>query len=405
MALNIGIDFCDDYITAYCLNEKSMISAPAVVCREKKEDLWYIGEPAYRTALSGSGVLTDKLLSLLRKKGTSTIARKAYTAEQLISKLIGSILSQILNEAALSDIGFLVIALKKADRDEMDSVLRAVESIGIDREKISVISHEEAFIHYVMAQDRALSYNMTGLFDLSGESLSYYKLNVSRGGKTSVVCSGEELEETFRIGILKNGSGSELADKIMTEVATKCMDQDIYSSVFLTGKGFDRTDWAKNFTQFICRKRRVMAEPGLFAIGAAIYAEKLGLGGDDEYQILCDTRTRTEVSLSVIINDKKSRLIMIPKGRPWYNMSTYAEVIPMGQNYIDVDMESAEKNAPGRSVRLELSEFPERPDRCTRVSVELHYEAADTLSISARDMGFGEIYPASDITVCRKVRI
>jgi len=66
MSLNIGLDLCDDYIIAYEYEDQSMINVPAVICREKKDDLWYIGEGAYRMALSGKGVLTDKLLSLLR---------------------------------------------------------------------------------------------------------------------------------------------------------------------------------------------------------------------------------------------------------------------------------------------------------------------------------------------------
>lgn len=405
MALSIGIDLCNDYITAYNLNEKSMLSAPAVICREKKEDLWYIGETAYRIALSGNGVLTDKLLSLLKKKGMSTIARRAYTAEQLISKLIEKLLLQIINGADICEIDRLVIALKKADRDETDSVLKAAETIGIDRKNIIVISHEEAFVHYMLSQDKSFSYNLAGLFDLSGEALSYYKLKVLRGGSLSVVCEGEELEEAFRIGILKNGTGSELADKIMTEAAGKCMGKDIYSAIFLTGKGFERTDWAKSFIELICKKKKVMAEPGLFAIGAAIYAGKLSTGEDIGYKVLCDTRTRAGISLSVTINDRQSRLIMIPVGKPWYGISTYAEVIPKGQNYIDIDIEYAEKTKNKRTVRVELKDFPRRPDRCTRASVELSYESGDVLLISVRDMGFGEIYPAGNVTACERIKI
>jgi len=68
MSLNIGLDLCDDYISGYLHEDKLLLSAPAVVCREKKDDLWYIGEEAYRLALSGKGVLTDKLLSLLKRE-------------------------------------------------------------------------------------------------------------------------------------------------------------------------------------------------------------------------------------------------------------------------------------------------------------------------------------------------
>lgn len=406
-ALNIGIDLCDDYITAYCLNEKSMLSASAVICRNKKEDLWYIGQTAYEMALGGSGVLTDKLLSLLRKNGTSTIARKAYTAEQLISKLIGTVLAQMLNGSGVDEIDRLVIALAKADRDEIDAVLKAVELAGIKRDRTMVISHEEAFIHYILAQDKSFSYNMTGLFDLSTETLSFYKMRVIRGtGKQSAVCEGEDLEEAFRIGILKNEYGSELGDRIMTDAAKKCIGSDIYSSVFITGKGFERTDWAKNFIAFICRKRKVMYEPGIFAIGASIYAEQLSADADDDTPLLfCDTRTSAEVSLGVTVNEKKSKLIMIPQGRPWYDLCTYAEVIPRDQDYIDVDIEPADKKIPKKTVRIELKGFPKRPDRCTRLSVKMHFESDNILKLDIMDQGFGELFPAANTVISESVRL
>jgi len=406
MALNIGIDLCDDYITAYSFSEKSMLSASAVICRNKKEDLWYIGQTAYEMALSGTGVLTDKLLSLLKKNGTSTIARKAYTAEQLISKLIGTVLSQMLNGAGVDEIGRLVIALSKADKADMDAILRAVELAGIDRQKTTIISHEESFIHYIMSQDKSLSYNMTGLFDLSSETLSFFKMKVLRGtGKQSAICDGTDLEEAFRIGILKNESGSELGDRIMTDAAKKCIGNDIYSSVFITGKGFERTDWAKSFIAFLCKKRKVMYEPGIFAIGAAIYADQLAAGKDSEHLLFCDTRTKSEVSLSVTVNEKLSKLIMIPQGRPWYDLSTYAELMPRKQDYIDIDIEPSDKNKPKRTVRVDLKELLKRPDRCTRLSVEMYFESEGLLKLNVRDQGFGEIFAASGDMITESVRL
>ena len=405
MALNIGIDLCDDLITAYSLNEKSMLSVPAVICREKKEDLWYIGEQAYRKALSGEGVLTDKLLSLLKKNGTSTIQRRAYTAEQLLSRLIAAILFKLINDDGLENIGSLVIALKRADKEEMDAVSRAVGSIGIDIKRVSVISHQEAFIHYMMSQEKSLYYNMAGLFDLSGEMLTYYKLKVARGGKPGVYCESEDLEEAFRADITKNESGSELADRIMADAAKRCMGNDIYSSVFLTGKGFERTDWARSFIELICKRRRVLYEPGLFAIGAAICAGQSENDLENGYTIVCDTRTDSEVSLSVLVNERSSRLIMVNYGMPWHDISTYAEVIPRGQSFVDVDIEPLDRIKQRRTIRIELDSFPKRPDMCTRVSIEMHFESADVLSLSVRDLGFGEIYPASGIVIRENIRV
>ncbi|MBQ7175569.1 MAG: hypothetical protein IJR62_08970 [Lachnospiraceae bacterium] len=396
MPLTIGIDLCDDYITAYGSEDKVLLHVPAVVCREKKDDLWYIGESAYRMALSGKGVLTDRLLSLLKKGGTSTISRRSYTAEQLISRMLASVLWQILNGRDLSIVDRLVIALHKPEKDVMDAVMNAAESTGVERSRIRIISHAEAFAYYTLAQEKDLYSNMVGLFDLSDESLSYYRLKVMRGiSRNSVIVEGTDLEEAFHIGILKKESGSELGDRIMTDAAKKCLGNDIFSSVFLTGRGFERTDWAKNFIAYICKRRRVMYEKGLFAIGAAELAEELFFGEEKPYLIFCDTRVAAEVSMDVMIREHRSRLILIPPGQYWYGAGAYAEVMPRGQDYLDIVVEPMDRRESSKAVRMRLDEFPKRPDRCTKIAVEVDFTDAEHLRIRLTDLGFGEIFPAS----------
>lgn len=406
MPLTIGIDLCDDYITAYGSEDKILLHVPAVVCREKKDDLWYIGETAYRMALSGKGVLTDKLLSLLRKGGTSTIARRSYSAEQLISKMLASVLWQILNGRDLSIVDRLVIALHKPEKDIMDAVLNAAESSGVERSRIRIISHAEAFVYYTLAQEKELYSNMVGLFDLSDESLSYYRLKVMRGiSRNSVVVEGTDLEEAFHIGILKNESGSELGDRIMTDAARKCLGNDIFSSVFLTGRGFERTDWAKGFISYICKRRKVMYEKGLFAIGAAELAEELFFGVEKPYLIFCDTRIAAEISMEVMIREHRSRLILIPPGQYWFGAGAYAEVMPRGQDHLDIQVEPMDRRESIRTVRISLADFPKRPDRCTKLAVEVGFTDAEHLKVRVTDLGFGEIFPSEGKTVEESIHL
>ena len=395
MPLTIGIDLCDDYITAYGSEDKVLLHVPAVVCREKKDDLWYIGESAYRMALSGKGVLTDRLLSLLKKGGTSTISRRSYTAEQLISKMLASVLWQILNGRDLKIVDQLVIALHKPEKEVMDAVLNAAENTGVDRSRIRIISHAEAFVYYTLAQEKEFYSNMVGLFDLSDECLSYYRLKVMRGiSRNSVVVEGTDLEEAFHIGILKNESGSELGDRIITDAAKKCLGNDIFSTVFLTGRGFERTDWAKGFISYVCKRRRVMYEQGLFAIGAAELAEELFFGEEKPYLIFCDTRVAAEVSMDVMIREHKSRLILIPPGQYWYGAGAYAEVMPREQDYLDILVEPMERRESSRTVRVSLSGFPRRPERCTKLAVEVSFTDAEHLKVRVTDLGFGDLFPA-----------
>ncbi len=57
-----------------------------------------------------------------------------------------------------------------------------------------------------------------------------------------------------------------MADQILCACrGTASPRKKLYSSIFLTGKGFGRTDWAPEFMKQVCHRRRVFAEPSLFA--------------------------------------------------------------------------------------------------------------------------------------------
>ena len=406
MSLNIGIDLCDEYISGYLYEDKLLINVPAVVCREKKEDVWYIGEDAYRLALSGNGVLTDKLLSLLKKGGTSTVARRAYTGDQLISKLIAAMISRLINGADPQTIDCLVISLHCADRDDMSRISKAAIAAGVRREAVSIISHSDAFVYYTLSQSKDFYANMTALFDLSEERLCFYKMKTVRGiSRNSVVVEAEDLEENFRIGILKKDAGSELGDRIMTDVARKCLSGDIYSAVILTGKGFERTDWAKSFIGYICNKRKVIYENGLFAMGAAKRAADITAGSREEYLVFSETSLAAEISMQVRIGERESKLVLVPAGRQWYDANAYVEVLPHNQDYIDIDITPVDKFKGKKTARISLDTIEKRPDRCTKLAVSIDFEDSTHMNIDIRDLGFGKIYPAKDTEIHEQIEI
>ena len=47
-----------------------------------------VGEPAYASALAGSGVMVDKLVKLVTKDGTATIGGIRYTGTQLLTRFL-----------------------------------------------------------------------------------------------------------------------------------------------------------------------------------------------------------------------------------------------------------------------------------------------------------------------------
>ncbi len=406
MSLSIGIDLCDDYTTFRKDSGQEASVIPTVICREKKSEEWHAGDEAFRTALGGRGVLTDKLLKLLRKNGTSTVSGRKYTAVELLGEFLRKVLSDQLSEAERDDIANVVIAVHEPEKELLDRIGEAALLAGLPAGCVSFVSHSEAFAHFVLMQQKDLYSNSAACFDLSDETLSYYELRVIRGLSTNtVVVEKKDIEEAFHIDILRSESGRKLGDGIMYEAAVSNMGQKIFSSVFLTGKGFLKLDWAEEFKNFICRRRRVLAEQGVFAIGAMKAARDLTAGEKLPYLLFCDTRLLSDISMGVITGSRESRLILASAGERWYGLRVHAEFFPLSMEDLVIDIDPVDRFAKKKSIRTSLKDFPRRPDRCTRIRMDLELTAADCLRVTYSDMGFGEIFPATGASITEEVKI
>ena len=210
--------------------------------------------------------MVDKLVKLAGKKGTATIEGVRYTADELLAIFVKQVLAIPGERLGIKNISAVVFTFQKKDSGLMDTVIRATDELEIPRERVHMANHAESYLFYVISQKKELWINQSCLFDLSENGLHYYELNVIRGRKPQIVEVGhEELEEGFSLEILETGAGRKLGDTILTSCGERLLQRKIVTSVFLTGKGFEETEWASGFLRLICNKRRVFAGPGLFA--------------------------------------------------------------------------------------------------------------------------------------------
>ena len=254
--LVIGLDLNDDYTQICCYDKEKSWTIPTVICRRKEEETWLSGEEAYAATLLGEGIIVDKLLKLAAKDGTSTIGGICYSGGTLLKLFIQKMLEYPKKEFGKDRIWQLVITLSDVDARLLDILMYCADFLEIPRERVHVISHTESFIYYVLSQKKELWTNQVGLFELSSERLCYYEMKVIRGMRRNMVqAEAQNQEEAFNLDILDSPSGSKLADKILCSCGEKLLGRKLFSTVFLTGKGFERQNWAGGFM-------RVARHPG-----------------------------------------------------------------------------------------------------------------------------------------------
>ena len=404
--LIIGLDLNDDYTRIVCHGQEKSWTIPTVLCRRKDEEVWLTGEEAYACTLVGEGVIVDKLLSLAMKDGTATICSVKYTGTDLLKKFLEKILDMIRAEYPDSSVAQLVISLKNMEMRLMDELMYCADYLKIPRENVHIASHTECFVYYVLSQRRDVWGGQVGMFSLSDEDLRYYELKVARGPRQMTAwAEHEELEEGFNLSVLDTGSGAKMADKILCACAERFLQKKLFSSIFLTGKGFARTDWAPEFMKQVCHRRRVFVEPSLFAKGAALKAEDyLHEKTSYPFVCLCEGKLRSTVSLKVQKRDGEVLMALASAGESWYEARSSLEVILDGERELELTI-SPQDSKQKRIVKVPLDGFPKRPERTTRIQITAGFLDEKTMVVKVTDKGFGELFPKTDAAIRQEVMV
>ena len=402
--LILGIDLSDTSTLLAYYGFEEHFSYPTAICRTNQNNEWKIGEDAYECILSGKGILTDKLFSLLIKEGYTTIYDFKYTAEHLLEEFLKRAIkasASALNIASPTDI---VISTPTIDKDASIRILNVLQRLGYNKEHAHIISRSEAYIYYAMSQAPDLRNNSVGLFSLEDNSLVYYEMKVNKKPKSTTVYAEKELmDESINIEILKNDAGAKLADRILLAAAERLLKNKIFSCIILTGKGFEEQDWAPEFMRFICNRRKVFVDDEVFARGA-------GFRGADiasekplfPFTCICEGRTEFSIYVDITQNDRVISLPILSIGDPWFDAERGIRVIPYNTKTIDftiVPMDAHQR----KIVRIPLDFLPNRPPKTSIVSIRMIFKTDDVIELTLKDEGFGELFPSTGKSVTQEV--
>ncbi|WP_367566091.1 DUF5716 family protein [Lacrimispora sp.] len=402
--LIIGLDLCDAYTRICCYDREKSWCIPTVICRKKDEDAWYIGEEAYAYTLVGEGIIVDKLIKMVRKDGTATLGGTKYKGLDLLKIFLKKILKLPMEEFFSDEVKQLVITLQKVDGKLMDGIMYCADDLGIPRDRVHIVSHTESFVYYALSQKKEVWSNQVAVFDLSEDSFHYHELKIQRGLRKMVVMAEEQtLEESFNLDILDTPSGGKLGDKILSSCAERLLQKKLFSSIFLTGKGFSSHEWASDSMKILCSRRKVYMEPELFARGAAFKGMDY-VQGKTSFVCICQGRLHSTVSMRVLHKERENQLVVASAGDNWYESRSSVDLIVDGQDYVEF-MVTPMDPKQARLVKIPLEGFPKRPDRTTRVGISVGFLDEKTMAVVLKDKGFGDLFPATSAVVRQEVMI
>jgi hypothetical protein len=402
--LIVGYDLCEDYSQISCYSYKTTQPEPISIREEDELNLiptalcvkadtkqWLFGEEAIACGAENAGIVVDHLLDKLVKGVAIQIYDQTFSPVALLEKYLRKTLMLIKRYFPTEQISKMVVTVRNARPVLVESIYSALEQLGLEKDRVVVMSHSGAFLYYALSQDKSLWMNDVGLFDFSKEGLLYYQIKLNRRTKPMIACLiKSDYSQDLNFKMLKKEQ--ENHSYIFENIANTALFKKMVTTLYFSGAGFDG-GWAEETIRNLCTGRRVFMGQNLFTKGACYAAKELS--GDrllEEFILLNDDMITTIVGVRIYKDTKFQEEALAEAGETWYEVNKSIEVIPEGE----VELELVLKDILSKEIvreKIHLTGLPDRPDRMTRLEINLTCKDQSTGVIRVNDLGFGEIYP------------
>lgn len=399
--LIIGIDFGKKYSQICYYDRKaeearslpvkvgsSLFETPTCLCRRAEQGDYCIGLEAEYFAREKGGFLLDNLYGI-----SMTREKIQVSGEELEPwKLLGHFLGGMLNFLGVSDveknIRCLTVAMETMDSIQVENLQKACAFLGLAEDRFSLLDYEESFYYYVLTQKVETWNRSVGWYSFMRDKVTFRKLVMTAGTKPVLVRLENPVEASLR-------EQPEERDEDFYKFVKETLGTDLYSSIQMNGEGFDQ-EWAVKSVKLLCyQKRKVFFGNNLFASGAcSAGAEKMINRRLKGYRYMGSSLVLKDVGMDMRVMGAPAYYPLLEAGNNWYESKASCELILDNTEelvFVVGTMGEPEKKRMG----MLLTGLPDRPNRTTRLLVNLQYISRKECRITVKDLGFGEMFPSS----------
>ena len=411
--ISVAVDLCDDYsqisyFTGTMTEPESLSTIPGeqkyliptIVAKLNQSDEWCIGDIAELHMKRKEAAGSSSLIHMTLKEESAEIGKRTYSGQQLLEIFIFRLFELAAGHCHANRPDKVVFTLEYPDR-----LLVAVIHKVMARENIRVIGHSESFIYYNIFQKKELWINDVLVFDFTKTRFTMRKLNLVRARiPQPIIIEENDYSGEIGYGLLETREGRLKADRRFAEIVKEGCSRHIVSTIYLTGCGFYET-WMEESVNVLCNKHRVFQGYNLFVKGAGYASmDMFRMGEAGNYQFVCSGRTLVNIEINVIRDGRELPVMLSGAGTNWYEAGARIECIPDNTRKL-VFYISSSINKAKRELIFDLGEFPERPNKNTRLEIALSYKNDRQCMFVITDKGFGDFFPASGKTLKQVLNI
>ncbi len=410
--LIIGIDLNSSRIQASYLTEgmkepESVILGfasqtyhiPTVGYKKKGENRWAFGDTGRKYFEDGEYLKVEDITDKVLEEDTIELEEEKYMPADILECLFRFVLRECYRAADIEKADKVAVCVDKFNRKFLDCVKAVLTRMDISPDNILLMNKTESFIYYSLNAGEELYQRGVALYDFSGKKLTYSYMNYasSIGNKTVVMVDST----AERIQSVTEGE----IDKELSASAVKLMSGSTMSSVYLTGDSFEKYEHLDKFIQTACNRRRAFIGQNLYAKGAAQGAFEYFYGGNYKNRILaCEDRILADFDIDIVERETAKVYRAVKVGTNWYMAAKTLRFVVDGVDEIVIHIKPIEKK-PDQDVVISLEEFPKRPEKMTKIMLELDFSSASACKVSLKDMGFGDFYKSTGKTIYKDIKL
>lgn len=267
---------------------------------------------------------------------------------------------------------YLVFCLEENSEKMREMLLDIVQIYNISPEKVRFLDKSESFCAYVFHQSaELLSHNAFLIENHCGEKKKF--ILHKRARTTPAVVEVRDISEKS-------------LESVFTDHAI--------SSVFLVGDDFEE-EWMQKNLKLLKTGRRVFLGKNLYVKGACYRGMELK-EQSETYLYLGNEKVCCNIALRAEQSEKEAYVPIAEGGKNWYESSVSLDVLLLNEPELEfaiIPINGKEK----KTAMIHLNGLPVRPKKTTRLHIELEFMDPSHAKLTIKDLGFGELFPQSDM--------
>lgn len=367
----------------------SLYEALTCLCRRKEQKDWCVGLEARYFSEEKQGFLIDDLYRLCETEEAVTVQDMTFQPYELLAFFLEGILKFLGTADIVKNTKCLVITTRSLEKAMVRNIQKACESLRFRKGQYLMMDYSESFYYYAMSKKQETWNRYVGWYEFWPEKVRFRRLVMNISTKPILVQLESGVERIL-------STDARERDLEFHKFIQETLGTDLYSSIQITGEGFD-TEWAQKSVPVLCdhKRRKVFFGNNLFAKGACQAAkERLEDKRLKNYLYLGDALVKTNVGMEMMIMGSPAYYPLIEAGNNWYECKAECELILDKRKEL-VFVVSTMGDSTKKKAVMELPGLPERPNKTTRLRVFLRFVSENQCRITVTDLGFGEMYPSS----------